>query len=287
MINNVTREHSTNSSMPLDSTKFVKSTNQASDVYQVCSSEYLLNNTIDPVSTGATVLGDRVVSPVDSNDILVAKLLNIIPNNNHEHFKIQSQLEKGIGVHDMTINGISLLSCSVIYNSADLCSLMLSFPQTNINAKDSNGETALHKAIRQGNIDIAKMLIELGADVNIAGINGETALHKAIRQGNIDIAKMLIVANADINAKDSSNETALYKANRQSNTDIAKMLIELGADVNIADIPNQSQDNNEMLIEEIHDQSQDNNEMLIEEVEADPNDDNETLIYVNRRSIGG
>ena len=51
------------------------------------------------------------------------------------------------------------------------------------------GVTALYVAAQNGHIDIAKILIEAGADVNIQDNDGETALSKAPWNGHIDIAK--------------------------------------------------------------------------------------------------
>ena len=42
----------------------------------------------------------------------------------------------------------------------------------NINSKNINEETPLHKAARLGNIEAAKLLIQYGADIGISGMDG-------------------------------------------------------------------------------------------------------------------
>ena len=56
---------------------------------------------------------------------------------------------------------------------------------------------------------------------------------EAISKNNIEIAKMLIKAGADINGKNGRGNTALMEATWKNNIEIAKMLIEAGADISI------------------------------------------------------
>ena len=61
-------------------------------------------------------------------------------------------------------------------------------------------------------VDIAKMLIEAGADVNAKNYQGCTALITAARSNNAGVAKLLIANGADIGAKDNFDWTALMYA---------------------------------------------------------------------------
>ena len=72
-------------------------------------------------------------------------------------------------------------------------------------------------------IEIAKLLIENGADVN-ANLGGIAPLHWAGAQ----TAKLLIEHGADVNVRDGYGKTPLYYADAET----AKVLIENGADVN-------------------------------------------------------
>ena len=63
--------------------------------------------------------------------------------------------------------------------------------------------TALHFAASNGHVDVAKVLIQNGADVN--AVHNEvkrTALHHAAEYGHVDVAKVLIQNGADVNAVD-------------------------------------------------------------------------------------
>ena len=57
----------------------------------------------------------------------------------------------------------------------------------------------LHKAAEEGQVDVAKMLIQNGADVNAVDcVRKFTALHIAARYGHVDVAKVLIHYGADV-----------------------------------------------------------------------------------------
>ena len=93
----------------------------------------------------------------------------------------------------------------------------------------------LNWAIDHGKINLAKLLIAAGADVNAIGNHGRTALINAVRDGHTEIIKLLIAAGADVNARDNSGNTALSNAACSIDTEIIKLLLAAGVDVNARD----------------------------------------------------
>lgn len=55
-----------------------------------------------------------------------------------------------------------------------------------------NGESALHLAVTSGNVEIVKILIEQGCDVNAQTIDGITPLFLAQRENNVEIIGFLL-----------------------------------------------------------------------------------------------
>jgi ankyrin repeat protein len=104
-----------------------------------------------------------------------------------------------------------------------------------VNAKSSNGWTALMLASETGYIDIAKLLIDKGADVNAKSSNGWTALMLASKAGHIDIVKLLIDKGVDVNTNRDIGTTALVSASGAGHIDVVKLLIDKGVDVNAKD----------------------------------------------------
>ena len=70
-----------------------------------------------------------------------------------------------------------------------------------MNAKDKFGETALHSAAGRGHLEIVKLLIAKGADVNARRENGETVLHSASVEGHLEIVKLLTDNGAEVNQR--------------------------------------------------------------------------------------
>ena len=85
---------------------------------------------------------------------------------------------------------------SFFEQAKDLLLLESTSPE-NINAVNCEGENALHLAIHQNNIEIAKQLIKAGINVNQPGDLGHTPLHEACSLGNLELIKVLLNAGAD------------------------------------------------------------------------------------------
>jgi uncharacterized protein len=74
------------------------------------------------------------------------------------------------------------------------------------------GFTPLHFAVRQGDMESVRRLIEAGADVNAMSADGKEPLGLAAYNGNYDIASYLIDHKADLNHADAERFTALFWA---------------------------------------------------------------------------
>ena len=87
----------------------------------------------------------------------------------------------------------------------------------------------------KGNLIVAKLLIDAGADVNKALLNGNTPLHFAAWSGNKFVGRDLIGASAQTDAQNENGETPLILAAREGNNEFVALLVEHQANVNQAD----------------------------------------------------
>ena len=111
----------------------------------------------------------------------------------------------------------------------EMLEMLMEEEGADVNIPNNNGNTPLMIATRNGNTEIARMLIDRGADVNIPDNNGNTPLTWASDRGNIQIVRMLIDRGANVNAKNKWNITPLTWASDRGNIQIVRMLIGRGA----------------------------------------------------------
>src|SRR5678809_294947 len=79
---------------------------------------------------------------------------------------------------------------------------------------------ALMFAAREGNVDVARLLLDAGSDVNAVDKNDITPLFMAISNNRIPMARFLIERGANINAKDWYGRTSLFAAIEMRNVDL-------------------------------------------------------------------
>ena len=101
--------------------------------------------------------------------------------------------------------------------------------------EDNGNRTPLHWAAWRGRVEIARMLIDAGANLDIQDDQGQTPLHWAAKYGREEIARMLIGAKADVNVQDKWGSTPLHGAARWGYEEISKMLIGAGANKDVQD----------------------------------------------------
>lgn len=144
-----------------------------------------------------------------------------------------------MGKHDiaeiLVATGIDLtLHEATAYGASDNVVTILQTSPDMINTYSTDGFTALGLASYLGHDDIAKMLIEHGADVNLASQNTQsvTPLHSATSAKHSEIIQMLLENGADINMAQHGGITPLMQAAHHGDVALVKQFLEYGADVN-------------------------------------------------------
>lgn len=102
--------------------------------------------------------------------------------------------------------------------------------KANLNQPNGNGDTPLCFAIDIENTDAVSELITAGADVNqAAGLmpsERTMPLMRAVDKGLVDIVKLLLQNGAQVNAQDAFKNTALTRAIQKENVAVVAALLE-------------------------------------------------------------
>ncbi|ORX59167.1 hypothetical protein BCR36DRAFT_579792 [Piromyces finnis] len=146
----------------------------------------------------------------------------------------------------LVIYSCLFLDVKIIYQLVSLCQLAQESKlniQININAKDQDGNTALHyicsneRYHRDIIITLEKLLLDQPSiDKNVQNNNGYTPLMLACYHSNESIARILLDYGVDVNLKTyQQNQTALMFACNSRSVYIARKIIEHHAEVDVQD----------------------------------------------------
>lgn len=139
-----------------------------------------------------------------------------------------------------------------------------------VNAKGGHHGTPLHAASYRGHLDVVRLLLDHGADVNptrgwgkrtplssaydgcqlevmrlllergadvdtICSLTGSLTrlVHRASLHGNVEALQLLLRHNADVNARGRANCTPLHCASLRGHGDAVELLLDNGADVDL------------------------------------------------------
>jgi len=89
-----------------------------------------------------------------------------------------------------------------------------------------HGRTLVHHAARKGQVDMLRMLIERGADVNLDDACACPAIHYAALNGEVAAARLLLDSGADAQARGSLGHTALMYAAQYNDVPMLELLLE-------------------------------------------------------------
>lgn len=97
-------------------------------------------------------------------------------------------------------------------------------------------KTPLHITARCGFLNIGKLLISYGAQVNTIDAGCCTPLHWAAARGDHDFVELLLANGANVNSCDLANSTPLHEAAKNAHEQTVRMLLRYNADSSIIDL---------------------------------------------------
>ncbi|KAF4092108.1 hypothetical protein AMELA_G00017230 [Ameiurus melas] len=98
-----------------------------------------------------------------------------------------------------------------------------------LDIQDDGDQTALHRAAVVGNSDVITALVQEGCALDRQDKDGNTALHEVAWHGFSQSVKLLVKAGANIHAKNKAGNTALHLACQNGHAQSTKVLLLGGA----------------------------------------------------------
>jgi len=133
-------------------------------------------------------------------------------------------LDAGQDVNEANARGDTLLTVAAYNGQAGVVELLLARRGVAVDVRNKMGLTALSAAAFKGRADIARTLLDAGADANAASPAGQTALMFAALAGKVDVVEVLLAAGASPAAADKKGNTARGIAETQGADDVVRLL---------------------------------------------------------------
>lgn len=184
---------------------------------------------------------------------------------------LQFLIEKGAKVTTLTTDYETPLHLAALNGHVECLNTLLRCTHIHVDTKDKFGSSSLHLAVKKSHFDVARRLLERGADIHAkdaslstplhyAAMVGDarmckllighrsfvsehneemwTPLHLAVQGGFLECVEILIRNGAFINARNEESVTPLMLSISQGYHSITKLLLAHGADANIPDCTN-------------------------------------------------
>jgi len=164
----------------------------------------------------------------------------------------------------------------------DIAKFLIFERSQDVNARGfDNEETPLGVASREGHSEVARVLLEHGADAETRDKSDWSPLEQALSKGHAEVVQVLLEHRVDVHAQDKHNNTPLHVASVNGRLEASRVLLELGADPNARREENQTP---------LHRTEEEGVARVLLEYGADPNaqdNNNRTPLYwaLERRSL--
>lgn len=143
------------------------------------------------------------------------------------------RLWRRVRVDDTNENGETALGCAAYSGS---CKSVIELIKLNADVmmidEYKSGYTPLYWAIKGNQIECVRILLDRKADVDVCGTNCNPlrALATLGKAGHVDIAQLLVDSRAQLDLPDSDDRTALWLAAFGGHADVLKLLLDANSD---------------------------------------------------------
>lgn len=138
--------------------------------------------------------------------------------------KVNAAILDGASVHTRAIDGTPVIVLAASQRKLDLVKLLIENGARPDDKSKIDQTTALTLAASNGDLEIVVYLLDHKADIDQTGALRETALIKAVRSMRIDVTKLLVERGANVEETDSTGATPLDIAQRNGSSELVGIL---------------------------------------------------------------
>lgn len=149
--------------------------------------------------------------------------------------KVAELLAKGVEVNCKDEDHFTPLHRSVIRGRTEVAKMLLQHG-ADANYEGKSGNRPLHNAAFWGFPETTKILIEFGAKVNSSNDNGDTPLHMAALNGRTEVSMVLLDSHAGVDSTNKDGRTPLHDAVYYGHHQCAKVLLQAGGSIHMEDV---------------------------------------------------
>ena len=143
--------------------------------------------------------------------------------------EVDHLLKLGVNVNLIPSNQeLSALMVVSQYGNTQIAKLLLEHG-ANVDLKNGKGWSALMIASQNGQFEAADLLLDYGADINLQSNDGSSTLMVSYL---LKLSELFLGRGANVNLKNNNGAAAIFIAVQKGFTKIVKFLLEHGADVN-------------------------------------------------------
>lgn len=171
--------------------------------------------------------------PIDAQDSQGNTALHIaVRGRQGDEDMVRLLVQAGARMDIRNTKGFTPLRWCLKYGLRDKATPLIEH-QAEVDVEDSNGHTPLRLAMWYGQLEMIKLMVLNGCNVNKQGSeDGWSVLHHAAQFGYEPLTKFLLDNKAEVELRDKDGLTPLRWAIMHSNLSTAKLLLDSGADVN-------------------------------------------------------
>ena len=155
--------------------------------------------------------------------------------------RAETLISAGVDPNTSTETGRTPLYYAALYSRNEIAAMLLAHgadPNTRAKSKTSGSEfpeTPLQVAASKGNLQMALMLTQAGAQVNAKAETGRTPLQFAVVAGHLDMTRYLVAKGAVVNSRDAEGASPLDDAVWRGYLEVTAILLARGAVLNEAE----------------------------------------------------